>query len=82
MTEITSIAGPVDRVDNRFVLQIPLQDGGAALAPAALGIGTVAGDMLVVHIPDWLAEMLKLEDGSLVQVDNREGKFNIHLVPA
>ena len=75
--EIISLGGPVERVDGRLVLQIPLAAGGAALVPYSRGIARVESDTLVVTIPDWLAEKLGIGEGSSVIVDNRNGKFNI-----
>ena len=82
MSEITSLEGPVDQVGDSFVLEIPLDVGGAALAPAARGIGVVEDGCLLVTIPAWLATQLQLTDGAIVQVDNRDGKFNIRLATA
>ncbi len=75
--EITSLAGPVERVDGKLVLQIPLAEGGAQLVECSRGIGRVEGEDLVVTIPDWLAAKLGIDEGSTVVVDNRGGKFNI-----
>jgi hypothetical protein len=77
MDAITSLTGPVERVGDAFVLQIPLDAGGARLAASARGIGHVEGEDLVVRIPGWLAEKLGIAEGSYVTVDNRDGKFNI-----
>ena len=74
---MTSLGGPVARVDGRLVLQIPLGAGGAALVACSRGIGRVENDTLIVTIPDWLAEKLEIGEGSAVIVDNRNGKFNI-----
>ena len=72
-----SIGGPVERVDGRLVLRIPLEAGGRILAECARGISSIENDLLVVVIPDWLAQKLGLFAGSQVIVDNKNGKFNI-----
>ena len=77
MPDIVSIEGPVELVDGELVLRIPLHVGGAQLAPLARGIGEVVGDYLCVSIKPWLAENLRIEVGSLVVVDNANGKFRI-----
>jgi hypothetical protein len=79
MDDITSLEGPVETIDGKLVLQIPLAYGGAALLACSRGIGQVRGADLVVTIPDWLAKMLSIKDGSEAVVDNRDGKFNIKL---
>lgn len=75
--EITSIVGPVERDNAQLVLRIPLAIGGAELSKYAHGIGDVQGDFLVVTILPWLADKLGLSEGSVVTVDNADGKFNI-----
>jgi hypothetical protein len=51
--------------------------GGDKLAPLARGIGVVENGFLIVIIKPWLAEKLKISPGSLVVVDNANGKFTI-----
>jgi hypothetical protein len=59
------------------MLRIPLAAGGDKLAPLALGIGESDGEFLNVVIQPWLAEKLRIAAGSLVVVDNANGKFTI-----
>ena len=72
-----SIGGPLESVDGKMLLQIPLDAGGRDLAPFAKGIGQVEGDFLVVEVLPWLAEKLQVHVGSKVIVDNLEDKFRI-----
>jgi len=37
---------------------------------------------LTIFIQEWLAGMLRIEEGDLVNVDNANGKFNIQPVNA
>ena len=78
MSEIVSLSGPVEEIDGELVLLIPLRAGGDVLAPAARGIGRIEGEFLKVTIPRWLAEKLRITAGSMISVNNRDGKFNIH----
>ena len=77
---IVSLKGPVEKVNGKLVLRIPLVAGGEELVSSARGIGSVEGDYLVVAIPDWLAEKIDITEGSWVHVDNHDGKF--HIQPA
>jgi hypothetical protein len=77
MAEVVSLEGPVEIVDGELVLLIPLESGGAVLAPFARGIGEIDDGFLKVVIQPWLAEKLRIGAGSLVIVDNQDGKFNI-----
>lgn len=81
MARMISVQGPVERIGDQLMLVIPLAVGGRELAPCARGIGIVDDEFLRVTIPVWLAEKLKIADGSMVSVDNRDGKFNIHTMP-
>ena len=77
MSEQISLEGPVQLIDGKLTLQIPLAAGGDKLASLARGIGEVVGEALVVVVPPWLAEKLRIGAGSLVHVDNYNGKFTI-----
>ena len=77
MAEAVSLEGPVELVNGELAILIPLEAGGAALAPFAKGIAEIHGDFLKVVIQPWLAEKLRIGAGSLVIVDNMNGKFTI-----
>jgi len=77
MNERISIEGPVELLGGELVLRIPLSVGGDELAPLAQGIGKIEGESLHVVIPPWLAGKLRIGPGSIVVVDNEEGKFRI-----
>jgi hypothetical protein len=72
-----SISGPIENVDGRMMLQIPLEAGGSDLAPSAKDIGRIEDGLLKVEIPSWLAEKLNIDAESFVTVDNLEGQFRI-----
>ena len=78
MKNVTSLQGPVENVDGKLVLRIPLAAGGSELIESSRGIGEVDGECLKVTIPDWLAEKLGIRAGGQVSVNNFNGKFNIH----
>jgi hypothetical protein len=80
--EVTSLSGPVESIDGRLVLQIPLAAGGDRLVAASRGIGTVVEDCLQVSIPNWLAAKLGITEGTVVSVNNLDGKFNITPQPS
>ena len=82
MTEVVSLEGPVELIDGELAILIPLEAGGAVLAPLTKGIGEVAGEFLKVVIQPWLAEKLRIGAGSLVIVDNANGKFTITRSPS
>lgn len=63
--------------DGQLALRIPLAVGGDKLAPYAKNVGQIDGDFLIVVIKPWLAEKLRIEAGSLVFVDNANGRFTI-----
>lgn len=77
MSNFVSLEGPVELVDGRLMLRIPLAAGGDQLASLARGIGESDGEYLNVVIQPWLAEKLHIEAGSLVVIDNENGKFTI-----
>jgi hypothetical protein len=78
LVDLTSLQGPVEKEDGKLVLRIPLEAGGAEFVQCSRGISEIEGNQLKVTIPEWLAGMLRIDEGSLVSVDNANGKFNIH----
>ena len=77
MDDFISIEGPVELIDGDLMIRIPLSEGGKELAPLARGIGSIQGDCPCVVIKPWMAEKLRIGNGSLMVVDNRNGKFTI-----
>ncbi len=80
-SETTSLEGPVELIDGRLTVRIPLAVGGDRLAPYARGMGKIDGEYLNVTIPQRLARKLKITEGSRIAVDNQKGKFNISAFP-
>ncbi len=78
--EVTSLSGPVEKRDGTLILRIPLEAGGDQFIDCSKGISKVEGEYLIIEIPEWLSGMLRIEKGTVVSVDNRNGKFNIQPV--
>lgn len=77
-----SLEGPVLLVDGELMLLIPLTDGGAAFVKRARGIGEVQGEYLKVVIPEWIARMLRVEEGDRVTVSTAGGEFGYQAAQA
>lgn len=77
MDSVTTLTGPVEYIDGKLWLRIPLDAGGSELVAASRGIGVVEGEFLSIEIMDWLARKLGISEGSLVTVDNANGKLNL-----
>jgi hypothetical protein len=80
MKEIMPLEGPVLKIDGELVLIIPLSAGGVDLMECSRGISEVQGEFLKIVIPEWLAGLLRIEEGDLVCVEDADGKF--HITPA
>ena len=76
-SEIVSLQGPVENIDGKLLLRIPLEAGAEDFVECSRGISEVKDGYLIIEIKEWLAGMLRIEAGDLVSVDNRNGKFNI-----
>ncbi len=50
MPDFISIEGPVELIDGKLTLRIPLEVGGTKLAPLARDIGEIEGNYLNVII--------------------------------
>lgn len=82
VSELVSLAGPVEKRNGQLMLLIPLAEGGVELLACSQGISEVEGENLKIVIPEWLAGALKIEEGDLVSVNNSNGKFNISAIKA
>lgn len=82
LDEIFALSGPVELVDGKLTLRIPLEAGGDQFIECSRGISEIEGEYLKIVIPEWLAGMLRIEAGDIVSVDNENGKFNIRPVNA
>ncbi|HKQ86274.1 MAG TPA: hypothetical protein VJS43_05810 [Candidatus Acidoferrales bacterium] len=80
MDSVASLQGPVEKVDGKLTLRIPLSAGGDQFVECSRGISEVKDGCLCVTIQEWLAGMLRVEEGDIVSIDNANGKFNIHPV--
>lgn len=75
--EETSLQGPVLMVNGKLTLMIPLEDGGADYVACSRGVSEVEGPHLKIAIPEWLAGMLRIDEGDIVRVSNWDGKLRI-----
>jgi hypothetical protein len=75
--EETSLQGPVLKVNGQLTLMIPLEEGGAKFAECSRGISEVEGACLKIAIPEWLAGMLRIDEGDIVRVSNWDGKLRV-----
>jgi hypothetical protein len=80
MEDVVSLEGPVLKINGELVLMIPLSAGVDELVDCSRGISELQGEFLKIVIPEWLAEMLRIEEGDLVCVEDADGKF--HITPA
>lgn len=71
------LEGPVLKVNGELMLLIPLSVGGADFVECSRGISEVQGEFLKIVIPEWLAGLLRIDEGDLVRVSNAHGKFEI-----
>jgi len=74
--EETSLQGPVLKVNGQLTLMIPLEEG-AEFAACSRGNSEVEGTCLKIAIPEWLAGMLRIDEGDIVRVSNWDGKLRI-----
>jgi hypothetical protein len=72
-----SLQGPVEKIDGKLYLRIPLKAGGDEFIECSRGVSEVEDGYLVVEINEWLAGLLRIEEGDLVSVSNTDGKFAI-----
>lgn len=70
MENVMALEGPVLKVNGELMLLIPLAQGGLELLECSRGISEVQGEFLKIVIPEWLAALLRIEEGDLVCVES------------
>ncbi len=77
MEKIMRLEGPVLKINGELVLMIPLWAGRDEPQECTRGISEGQGEFLKIVIPEWLAGLLRIEEGDLVCVEDADGKFHI-----
>lgn len=77
MNDKVGLEGPVELIDGKLLIKIPLNAGGDKLRKYASGISNCDEEYLIIEIKHWLAEKLNIQAGSPVIVDNQNRKFTI-----
>jgi hypothetical protein len=75
------LQGPIELIEGRWLMRIPLAAGGARLLSSTRGIGRVIADVLEIEVPAKLIKKLGLRDGQTVSVHNKGGKFTFNWDP-
>jgi|AmaraimetFIIA100_FD_contig_121_87551_length_5012_multi_5_in_0_out_0_2 hypothetical protein len=75
------LQGPIELIEGRWLMRIPLVAGGAQLLSSTRGIGRVVADVLEIEVPAKLIKRLGLRDGQTVSVHNKGGKFTFNWDP-
>jgi len=63
--------------DGKLVLNVPLANGGSEFVECSKGISKVEEKYLKIVVPDWMATKMGFGKGSLVDINNRDGKLHI-----
>lgn len=76
MENTVALEGPVLKVNGELMLLIPLAESRVELLECSRGISEVQGEFLKIVIPEWLAGILRIEEGDLVRVST-DGALHI-----
>jgi len=77
MHELMSLQGPVLMVNGQLTLLVSLQDGVGESIDRLRGASEMEGTCLQIAIPEWIAGMLRIEEGDIVCVSNWDGELEI-----
>lgn len=67
---------PLVKANGELMLLVPLTDTAGSIEPSR-SILEKQGEFMKIVIPEWLAEMLEVEEGDLLRVRNTDGEFQI-----
>jgi hypothetical protein len=71
---------PLVKANGELMLLIPLEIGAANQIASSRAVLETQRDFLKIVIPEWLAEMLDVEEGDLLRVSNEDGELQIQPV--
>ena len=77
---VISLETQVIKKDGQLIVLIPLSEGGEELKECTEGLSEIEGSCLKLEIPEWLAGVLRVEEGDRVNISNLNGNFNIWAV--
>lgn len=75
--EVVTVTAPLEKLEGKLVLRIPLKEGGNAMIQCSRGISEIRDGHLVIEIQGWLLSLLRVSEGDRVEVSNFDGRFNI-----
>ena len=78
--DFVNIECPVEKINGRFVLRIPLAWGGDKLIECSRSFSEIREQFLWIIVSQSVAEMLRLKEGDRVYVGNPNGEFHLRLV--
>jgi len=67
---------PILKANGELMLLVPLAETIGTVKPSRCVLDT-QGEFLKIVIPEWLAEMLEVEEGDSLRVSNADGEFQI-----
>ena len=77
MENLMSLEGPVLMVNGKLTLMVALRDADKESIKRSRGVSEVEASWLKIAIPEWLAGILRIEEGDIVHVSNWDGELEI-----
>ena len=77
MDDYVSIDGPIEVIDDRMFVRIPLEPYGKSLVSCTKSISFIADDHLCIEIHEWMLEKLEMSATDLLHINNDNGEFNM-----
>ena len=74
-TRFTLLRGKLEMIEKDYVFIIPLAAGGDQFIECTAGISKIEGENLIITLPEMMVAQAGFHNGSLVDIDNRNGVF-------
>ena len=79
MENTTYSEWPIVKANGELMLLVPLAETIGTVKPSRSFLDA-QGEFLKIVIPEWLAEMLEVQEGDFLRVSNADGEFQIQPV--
>lgn len=76
-----TLEGPVESIEDRLFISVPLSEGGNQFIRCTHGIAQVdlERECLNIYIPDGLVQKIGISEGVQVVISNEGGQFHLWL---
>ena len=75
------LSGPIERIDGKLSMCIPLEEGGEVLAEYTKGISRIQDGQLIISPPENMLAGMGIFEGTEIEITIKDGRFTFYGPP-